>query len=82
MKVLATPGSAHKARPCASSVLAHQAPFGSGTCRQLCCTEKAGWGQWENVFMNMNQSVSKWLTCGNLPSPEGFVGPLGNSGQG
>lgn len=32
--------------------------------------------------MNMNQSVSKWLTRGNLPFPEGFVGPLGNPGQG
>lgn len=69
-------------RPCASSVLAHQAPFGSGTYRQLCCAEKAGWGQRGSTFMNTNQSVSKCLTRGNLPFPEGFVGPLGSAGQG
>lgn len=76
--VLCTKGE----RPCAWSVLAHQAPLGvalAGGCavqrRLAACS--ALLHSWTPVFL----AVSKWPACGNLLFPKGFVGPLGNSGQ-
>lgn len=60
-------------RPCASSVLAHQAPFGSGPCRRLHCAVKAGWEQRGSTVMNTNVSVCfKMVSVWKLAVSQGF----------
>lgn len=69
--------STQRESPCASSVLAHQAPLGSGTCRRLRCAEKAGWVQHGSTVINTMFQSFKMVSMWKLAVSQGFCWAVG-----